>query len=164
VQHKLHISDIESKAIHATYRTTYPKVLDYWSNQIKNAKLDGYAETVAGRRIFIGTGNTWDADTSWGRESTAINFPVQGTGADQKYLALAVLKDYLAQVDGKFYFELHDGIFVLIPDQHAEKALHKIKYLLSNLPYAKAWGVNLPLAFPVDAKWGKNWGDLKEVK
>lgn len=163
VQHKLIISDMEAKAIHATYRTTYPKVMDYWNNQIKNATLDGYADTVAGRRIYIGEGSTWN-DDSWGRESTAINFPVQGSGADQKYLALLVLKDYLDQVDGKFYFELHDGIFVIIPDQYAETALHKIKYLLSNLPYKKAWGVDLPVLFPVDAKWGRNWGDLKEVK
>jgi hypothetical protein len=44
------------------------------------------------------------------------------------------------------------------------EALPKIKHLLSNLPYKKAWGVDLPVSFPVDAKWGKNWGDLKEVK
>jgi len=164
VQHKLSITEIEAKVIHATYRTTYPKVGTYWSDQIKDAKLDGHVDTVAGRRINLGEGNTWSKTFSWSAESTAINFPIQGTGADQKYLALAVLKDYLQKVNGKFYFELHDGIFVIIPDEHAVEALPKIKHLLSNLPYKKAWGVDLPVSFPVDAKWGKNWGDLKEVK
>ena len=178
VQYKLDISAIESKAIWSTYRTTYPGVLRYWNEQTKNARLDGWAETIAGRRVHVGEGSTWKivsesddpldltsiVDNTWSCESTAINFPIQGSGADQKYLALAVLKDYLKQVDGKFYFELHDGLFVIIPDQHAEKALHQIKYLLSNLPYKKAWGVHLPVMFPVDAKHGKTWGDLKELK
>jgi len=164
VQHKLNISEIEAKAVWSTYRTTYPGVLEYWENQTKNAKLDGYVDTIAGRRVHLGEGGTWPKENTWGAESTAINFPIQGSGADQKYLALAVLKDYLKQVDGKFYFELHDGLFVIIPDHHAEKALHQIKYLLSNLPYKKAWGVDLPVMFPVDAKHGKTWGDLKELK
>jgi DNA polymerase-1 len=176
VQHKLDISEIESKAIWSTYRTTYPGVLEYWNTQTKNARLDGWVETIAGRRVHLGEGSAWKKtlavsdilsttlDNTWASESTAINFPIQGSGADQKYLALAVLKDYLKQVDGKFYFELHDGLFVIIPDHHAEKALHQIKYLLSNLPYKKAWGVDLPVMFPVDAKHGKTWGDLKELK
>ena len=104
------------------------------------------------------------SDNTWGCESTAINFPIQGSGADQKYLALLMLKDYLPRVNGRFYFELHDGLFVIVPDAYAERAVAEIKPLLSTLPYKKAWGVDLPIQFPVDAKMGKTWGQLKEVK
>ena len=37
--------------------------------------------------------------------STAINTRIQGTGADQKHLAIAVIKDYLRKVGGRFLFD-----------------------------------------------------------
>jgi DNA polymerase-1 len=179
VQHGLIFSPSEAEAIHATYRVTYPGVPQYWKNQIHKAQMYGWVETIAGRRAWIGHQEEWRrlavrqnkngtvceemVDNRWQAESTAINFPIQGSGADQKYLALKVLRDYLPHVAGKFYYELHDGIFVVVPDHRAEKATHEIKRLLSNLPYNSAWGVNLPIQFPVDAKAGKTWGTLKEV-
>ena len=164
VGYKVALSLGESRSIVATYRTTYPGVPAYWKRAIYKAKTNGYAETLAGRRVNLGTGDTWTKDVEWGLESTAINFPIQGIGADQKYLALLVLKDYLPKVDGRFYFELHDGLFLVVPDAYADRAVIEIRTLLSNLPYKKAWGVDLPIQFPVDAKIGDSWGGLKEVK
>jgi len=163
VGYQLNLTESEARAIHATYLTTYPGVSDYWRNQIANAQAQGYVETVAGRRIQLGPQHAWTKETIWGRESAAINSPIQGSGADQKYLALAVLRDYLPKVDGLFYMELHDGLFVIVPHRHADRAVAEIKQLLSNLPYRKAWGVNLPVQFPVDAKRGRTGGQLKEA-
>jgi DNA polymerase I-like protein with 3'-5' exonuclease and polymerase domains len=136
----------------------------YWKRQIELARIQGWVETQAGRRIQIGQEQTWDPNNKWSYESTAINFPIQGVGADQKYLAMMVLRDYLPRVDGRLYFELHDGIFCVVPDRYAEKAAREIRTLLSNLPYERAWGRSFPIQFPVDAKLGKTWGSLKEVK
>jgi DNA polymerase-1 len=157
----------QAQAIHATYLTTYLQVSKYWDRQIYMGKKYGYVQTLAGRRVCLGPMNAEYADAkafAWARDSTAINFPIQGVGADQKYLALAVLRNYLPKVDGRFYFELHDGLFIVVPDDKAEKAAHEVKHLLSNLPYKRAWGVDLPIQFPVDAKMGSSWGELKEVK
>lgn len=176
VQFQLHLTEQESKAIHGTYRLTYPLVQRYWKEQIKNARIDGYVETVAGRRVHVGKGETWDClrvdaqgderyvNNTWGCESTAINAPIQGSGADQKYLALAVLKDMLPRYDGRFYFELHDSVCIVVPDQHAKRAYVEIRHALSNLPYKKAWGVDLPVLFPVDGKAGTSWGSLVDPK
>lgn len=152
---------IQAKAIHATYLSTYARVPNYWDKQIYFAKKHDYVETLAGRRIQLNA--AWEKETEWRMGSAAINFPIQGVGADQKYLALAVLRNYLPKVGGHFYFELHDGLFVIVPDDKADRAVHEIKTLLSNLPYRRAWGVNLPIEFPVDAKVGDSWGGLKEV-
>jgi DNA polymerase-1 len=175
--YKLTLSDTEARALYDAYRETYPGVVDYWTMQSNKARLCGWVETVAGRRVHVGTGDKWTrirvrevkGDTieeivtnTWNAESTAINFPVQASGADQKYLALKIARDYLPQVDGKFYYELHDGLFFIVPNKYTEKALRDLKYLLSNLPYEKAWGVKLPIQFPVDAKYGPTWGQLKE--
>ena len=173
VSYGLRMTEMEAKAIHATYRTAYPGVVQYWKRQAQLVSSTGWVETVAGRQINVGTPDTWRRwnektdqvdDWTWASESTSINFPIQGTGADQKYLALAVLKNYLPQVDGRFYFELHDGLFVVVPDRYVGKAVEDIRNMLSNLPYKQAWGVDLPIKFPVDAKSGKSWGQLKEIK
>jgi len=164
VSYGLMLSDMEAAAIHATYRTSYPRVMQYWKDQINAAREDGFVETISGRRVWLKLGHKWEDDEKWGLESTAINTPIQGSGADQKYLALAVLKPYLERVGGRFYFELHDGLFSIVPTPIAERCALEIKELLSNLPYHKAWGVNMPIAFPVDAKMGPTWGTLKELK
>lgn len=160
--YSLDMTEPQAAAIHATYLNTYTRVPTYWNRQIYKAKKNGYVQTLAGRRVRLADYEP-SRDNTWAVESTSINFPIQGVGADQKYLALAVLRNYLPKVNGKFYFELHDGLFVVVPDAHVDRALAEIRHLLSNLPYKRAWGVDLPIQFPVDAKRGKSWGDLKEV-
>ena len=161
VQYGLDMEIGEAKNIHATYQKTYPGVPDYWASQIRKCRELGYAETLAGRRVqLVGR---WNRTDSWALESTSINFPIQGIGADQKYLALAVARNELSKWGGYMYFELHDGIYWIFPAAKAEAAAHHFKKILSNLPYKQAWGVDLPIQFPVDAKIGPNWGDLKGV-
>jgi DNA polymerase I-like protein with 3'-5' exonuclease and polymerase domains len=163
VEYGLDVNETFIGGVQSTYKRTYPGILDYWRNQVMKCKQVGYAETYAGRRVQLK--GSWVGRDKWGLESTAINYPIQGTGADQKYLALAVLRNYLPQIGGYFYFELHDGLFLLIPTHKAQTEAVKIKHMLSNLPYKEAWGVDLPIQFPVDAKLSdQSWGDLKELK
>lgn len=151
-----------AQAIHATYQLTYRGVPDYWTRQVINGMHHGCVATPAGRHVFLDSSTRWPPALKWSYESTTINFPIQGAGADQKYLALAVIQDYLNKCDGRFYFELHDGLFFVVPHAKAERAARDIRRILSNLPYEKAWGIKLPIQFPVDAKIGPSWGDLKE--
>lgn len=154
------------KQILATYKAAFKGVagsagtLGYWQTAVYRAKMQGYAETFAGRRVQL-TG-TWSGREQWPMESTAINYPIQGTGADQKYLGLAVLRNLLPKFNAYFYMELHDGLFIIVPRDRSRKAGEVIQHNLSNLPYKSAWGVDLPIKFPVDAKISsESWGDLK---
>ena len=161
VSYQLDLSGEEARTIHAAYGTSYPGVKKYWREITKQGGRDGYVETIAGRRIHVGFRGDWPEDQKWGRESTCINSPIQGSGADQKYLGLAVLRPYLEKIGGRFYFELHDGLFSLLPKATAERNVLEMRDMLSELPYSKAWKVNLPVAFPVDAKLGPTWGQLE---
>jgi hypothetical protein len=100
----------------------------------------------------------------WSMGSTSINYRIQGTGADQKYLALSVIRPYLTSIGGYFAWDLHDGIYLWIPTGQVQRAQRDIKYLLDNLPYQKAWGFTPPIPMPWDCKHGTTWGNLKEVK
>lgn len=163
VQYGLPLTDEESEEIWRTYRRQYQNVPLYWKRQEYLAKRTGVIQNLAGRMVNLMQA-PWPDHLTWPLSSTAINFPIQSIGADQKYLALAVLRNTLSAYDAYFYFELHDGLFIIAPRAKAEKAAHDLKAVLSDLPYKKAWGIDLPIKFPVDAKRGPSWGELKGVK
>ena len=162
VQYNIPMELPEAEKIHATYQQTYTKVPSYWKNQIALTKKLGYVETFAGRRVQV-VGN-WAGTQGWSMESTAINYRIQGTGGDQKYLALSVLKPYITRIGAIFAWELHDGIYFYVPDAMVERAATEIPYLLANLPYKKAWGFTPPIPLTWDCKYGKSWGELKDWK
>lgn len=160
VQYELDVLEPFVAQILGTYKLAFPGVPQYWQSQIYLGKAQGFVETFAGRRVqLVGS---WAGQEKWPLESTAINYPIQGTGGDQKYLALAVARNHLPTYGAHFYFELHDGLFFICPTPRAERFTETFKPLLSQLPYKAAWGIDLPIQFPVDAKFGPTWGDLKE--
>lgn len=162
VKHLIDMSRDTAYAIHQTYRRAYPGVPQYWGRQISVVRSKGYVETFAGRRVKVVGG--WEGPMGWSMGSTAINYRIQGTGADQKYLALACLKPYLVSIGAMFAWDLHDGIYFYIPDDKVKAAIPEMRNILETLPYEKAWGLKPPIPLPWDCKLGKSWGDLKDWK
>ena len=165
VDYELDVDQTFIKQILATYKAAFTGVPEYWARSITHSRQLGYAETFAGRRVQL-NGNWGNKRESWQLESTSINYPIQGTGGDQKYLALALARNLLPkygayELRARVYFELHDGLFFLIPKSKTMFAAQELRHVLSNLPYKKAWGIDLPIKFPVDGKTGRSWGDLK---
>lgn len=157
-QYQLNLSESETVQIKDTYLRTYPKVTDYWRDSIAFARKHGYAETRGGHRIKL------DDMEDYSQQQTAINFPIQGTGGDMKLLALSVIKNDFAKLGLYFAWDLHDALFLYIPDN--KKAIKTAKYVqktLSKLPYKKAWGWEPAVPMPVDGKIGKSWGSLKGI-
>jgi DNA polymerase-1 len=161
VEYDLPMEMPQAELIQRTYQRSYKGVPIYWNKQIQLVKSCGYAETFAGRRVTV-TGN-WEK-LGWSMGSTAINYRIQGTGADQKYLALAVLKPYFVKHNIYFGWDLHDGIYLYVPNAIVDRAAVEIKTKLDNLPYAKAWGFTPPIPLPFDVKVGASWGALVDWK
>lgn len=160
VQYGMNMELPQAQGIRATYLNTYTGVPLYWNEQIQLTRARGWVETFAGRRVQV-VGN-WDGQYGWSMGSTAINYRIQGTGADQKYLALAVLRPYLARIGARFAWDLHDGIYLYVPDERVDEAKHDISRLLLALPYQRAWGFTPPIELPWDCKIGHSWGTLRE--
>jgi DNA polymerase I-like protein with 3'-5' exonuclease and polymerase domains len=162
VQYDIPLELPEAQRIHRVYQQTYPQVPIYWNLAIEQAKRQGYAETLAGRRVAL-VGD-WGGSLSWKMESTALNYPIQGTGGDQKYLAIKLLKDFILSVGGYFAWDLHDGLYWFIPDNMVDRVVAQGKHILDNLPYQQAWGFTPPIPMPWDCKFGKVWGALKKAE
>lgn len=149
------------EAVHtkSVYLSMYPGVPVYWSAAIALAKRQGYAATMGNR--YVALDNLGD----YGQQQTAINTPIQGTGADMKQLGIAVIAPVLKKMKILYAFDLHDALFFWIPDNSSAKDnLLDIRHRLANLPYEKAWGWVPRLPLPVDCTLGERWGDLREVK
>ena len=161
VKHGLDVNEGFVKRVSNTYLGSYRGVRKYWDSSIRRCRKQGYAETLAGRRVQL-VGN-WAGVKGWSMESTAINYPIQGTGAEMKYLAIACLKPVCTKYSAHFYFELHDGIYFVCPKQHTQQFIAEAKKVLSSLPYKRAWDFVPPVPLPWDCKVGSSWGNMKEV-
>lgn len=144
-----------------TYLRLYPGIQRYWDSSPLQARQRSFVKSKGNRILSL---SKWDYENNYRSSQTSINFPIQATGADQKILALYCLKDFLFKNDIKLAWDLHDGLFFYVPNymmQH-EIVLGMVK-ILNNLPYEKAWGWKPQVAFPVEAKIGDCWGNLKEI-
>lgn len=160
IQHKIVMTDDDSRLIHRTYQSTYVRVPLYWKAQKNLVRRQNFIANLAGRKVHLPQPHERNPEHQWSYDSTAINYPIQSMGAEQKYLALMVLRPMLPAWGAKFYFELHDGLFVICPKRHTSEAVPAIREALSTLPYQRAFKIELPVDFPVDAKAGPSWGEL----
>jgi DNA polymerase I-like protein with 3'-5' exonuclease and polymerase domains len=159
VDYNISLSLEEAHRIQRVYLATYPGVLKYWATQINSARLNGYVTTIPGRHVRVV--GEWGSSTGWQMEGTAINYPVQGTGAEQKYLALRCVREYINAVGARFAFDLHDGLYFYVPVSKTREVAHHVKDLLDNLPYEAVWKFKPPIPMPWDCKVGASWGDLQ---
>lgn len=157
----LKLTEQEAKDIVQGYRLAYPGVPAYWDRAIADARFRGVAQTRGGTTVKLAT---WGTDNDWRYESTAINFPIQGTGAEMKLLAMHELRELLLDNKIRFAWDLHDGLYFYVPEQLGLAVCREIVNLMDALPYGKlcSWEPSVPM--PVDCKTGPSWGQLKERK
>jgi DNA polymerase-1 len=145
------------------YLKLYRGIPNYWSETVRKARLNGFVENLAGRKIFL---NQWSERECWKSEQKAINFPIQSSGADQKVLGLYELQKNILSIDTdiKFAWDLHDGLYFYIPECEMQfELICQMTDILNNLHYSTAWGWNPQVKFPVEVKVGKRWGELKTL-
>ena len=158
VQYGMNVDFMTVKDWQDSWHRLYPGVKEYWKAAIRSAKELGYAETLGGRRFYL---THWSEDYRWGTESSAINFPIQGTGADMKELAVAVLTRKYPEFE--YAFDLHDALFGYVDIDMPNSKLLEMRDTLDNLPYKEVWGVDLPIELPWDCQVGPNWGEMVEL-
>lgn len=158
--------DLENKTLkdaeHArrVYLDIYSGIPRFWNEAKRFAKNNGYVKNLAGRKRYI---EGWDKENEWKSHAKAVNFPIQSSGAEQKILALYYLNPFILKNDIQLAWDLHDGMFFFVPDcMMLRDLVQEMINIASNLPYEKAWGWKPKISFPVEAKIGDNWGELKE--
>ena len=159
VQYGMNVDFFKAQSWQDTFHTSFKGIKPYWKRAISDAKVQGYAVTLAGRRFRL---IYWDKENRWSTESSAINFPIQGAGADMKDLAIQEIDRYFPEFE--FWFDLHDGLHYEVPIDLPDSRLLECRDMLDNIDYLKWWGVTPAVPLTWDASVGADWAKLKELK
>ena len=136
------------------YFARYPGVKQYMDNTRREAKEQGYVETVFGRRLWLPEINSANGMRRQGAERAAINAPMQGTAADLIKLAMIKVQDWLEKekLQSKLVMQVHDELVLEVP----QVELHLVKEMLPKLMCGVA-ELKVPLIVALGE--GKNWDE-----
>ncbi|PWV53910.1 DNA polymerase I [Chitinophaga sp. S165] len=142
----------EAKTLIDNYFAQYPSIKQYMDNQIKSAQLNGYVETLLGRKRWLKDINSSNAVVRGYAERNAINMPIQGTAADMIKLAMISIHKTLKKENlrSRMILQVHDE---LVFDVHKDE-VELIKPLIQ-----EGMRNALPLTVPVEVEIGigQNW-------
>jgi len=135
-----------------TYFERYPGVKRYMEKTREQAKLDGYVETLFGRRLFLPEINASNGMRRQYAERTAINAPMQGTAADIIKRAMIDIHQWLVSEKSsiRMIMQVHDELVFEVPIDQIDTAKVKIEQFMSN-----AAKLDVPLEVGIGT--GENW-------
>lgn len=134
------------------YFSRYPGVADYMQRTREQARMDGYVETVFGRRLWLAEINDSNSNRRQGAERAAINAPMQGTAADIIKLAMLATSNWLAKerLHSKLIMQVHDELVLEVPDAEADMVRQTLPVIME-----KVARLDVPLL--VETGMGLNW-------
>lgn len=119
---QLRIDTGEAKQLMSDYFARFGAVRDYLRSVVEQAKLDGYTETIFGRRRPFPDLASPNRVLRENAERQALNAPIQGTAADIMKIAMLGVADDL-QRDGlqsRLLLQVHDElVFEVAPRERA---------------------------------------------
>ncbi|WP_344752682.1 DNA polymerase I [Gryllotalpicola koreensis] len=149
---QLRISQAEAKQLMADYFERFGGVRDYLRNVVAQAKVDGYTETIFGRRRPFPDLNSLNRVLRDNAERAALNSPIQGSAADiMKIAMLGVARDMAeASLSSRMLLQVHDElIFEVAPGEW--DALEQI------VKHRMAGAAELSVPLTVQVGRGPNW-------
>ncbi|MDX2108442.1 MAG: DNA polymerase I [Candidatus Melainabacteria bacterium] len=152
----LGISNKEAQAFIDKYFSRYPRVKDFLSKTIEEARRNGFVTTLWGRKRYFQRLNDPNNMLRRQDERAACNAPIQGSAADLIKLAMIELDRRLREssLKAKLILQVHDELVLEVPDSEIDE----VKKLVVD-----CMQMNQPLKVPlkVDIHSGKNWMEAK---
>lgn len=149
----LGITNNEAEVFINKYFATYPRIKAYMEATVKQAELEGFVETIFGRKRYLKA--ELDSPNNMIREfakRAAINQPMQGTAADLIKIAMIDFskKLKLNKLRSKLILQVHDELVV----ETFKDEIDTVKKLIK-----ESMELNQPLRIPlvVDISTGDTW-------
>lgn len=131
----LGVSKDEAQMLYDLYFETYKGVKEYVRQQKKNAKRDGFVQTVLSRKRhlerYIWSKNFGDVGYA---ERLSVNAPIQGSAAD-----IAVCAQILVENDPELnalgfeqLLQIHDEIVGQCPEENAERCAERLAEIMAD--------------------------------
>lgn len=120
---RLSVSRAEAKTLIDGYFATYPRIKEYMTQCIENARKSGHVTTVCGRRRMLPDINSHNATVRGYAERNAINAPIQGSAAD--IIKIAMIKIYNRMqregLQARMILQVHDELNFDVPECEVEQ-------------------------------------------
>ena len=147
------ISNSEAQEFIDKYFELYPGVKQYMDDKKAFANLNGYVETMFGRKRYLASElMSPNFQIREFAQRAAINQPLQGSAADLIKMAMIEVDKQLVQqnLKAKMIMQVHDELVFEVPQEELET----LKVLV-----LKAMELNQPLSVPleVDVNCGVSW-------
>ena len=148
----LNVSRKEAEQFIEQYFETYPAIKTYLDGLVEDAKKQGFAQTMFGRRRPVPELSSSNfMQRSFG-ERVAMNSPIQGTAADIIKIAMIRVSQKLLEegLKARVVLQVHDELLVESPVEEAEKVKEILETEMSG-------AADLLVPLEVEVEEGSNW-------
>ena len=149
----LKITAQEAEIFINKYFETYPKVKTYMTNIVHQAYINGYVETLFGRKRYLSTElSAPNKMVKEFAERAAINHPMQGTAADLIKMAMINVDKKFKEnkLKSKMVMQVHDELVFEVEKNELEQVKEIVTGEMQNVTQMK-------VSLPVDVNWGDSW-------
>jgi DNA polymerase-1 len=153
---QLGIPQAEAKAYIDRYFARYQGVREFIDRTLAQTRKDGSVRTMFGRMRPIPDIESRNPNQRGFAERTAINTPLQGTGADLIKLAMISLDRKLAErkLKTRMVLQVHDELLFEVPLAETDEVAALVRAEMEGV-------VKLKVPLVADLAFGPNWRDLK---
>lgn len=152
----LNITRKEAKLFIDDYLASFPGVKQYMSDIVKDAKANGYVETLLHRRRYIPDITSRNFNLRGFAERTAMNTPIQGSAADIIKLAMVEFDKQIQHTSykAKLLLQVHDELIFEVPKSEVEEFSLFVEDIMEH-------ALDLDVPLKVDSNYGPTWYDAK---
>jgi len=138
------------------YLDKYSKIRDFMQKTVEEARKNGYARTLFGRRRDIPELKSSNFNTRSFGERAAMNAPIQGTAADIIKLAMVAMDRALKEggFAAKLILQIHDELIVDCPKEEVPEVERLLKKVMEGV-------ATLSVPLVADVRSGRSWYDTK---
>jgi len=149
---RMHISRTEARQLIDGYFDNYPGVKAYMNECIRQAREQGYVETMYGRRRYLPDILSRNSVVRGNAERNAINSPIQGSAADVIKIAMVRIHEALSERGSQaaMILQVHDELNFDVPASELEMVKDLVREVMEG-------AVSLKVPLIVDSGYGKNW-------
>lgn len=150
------VSNKEASSYIKNYLAHYSGVDEYMKNTVEKAKVDGYVETMFGRRRYLPELSSSKHTLRAFGERVARNMPIQGTAADIIKIAMIKVNERIKKegLKARLILQVHDELIVEAPQDESMRVAMLLQEEMEN-------AVTLSVPLTADAAIGKSWYDAK---
>jgi DNA polymerase-1 len=142
----------EARAFIDMYFMRYHGVRAFIDRCIKQARIQGYVETILGRRRAIPDIGSHSKPARSAAERLAINTVVQGSAADLIKRAMINIHRRIRDEKrpSRMLIQVHDELVFELPKESVQDELEMVRQEMAN-------AIPLDVPIRVDVAWGENW-------